>query len=167
MCLCSALSRCFIQVSSAVSTHDGYLESDNSGSLEEVVICDLVQSIPDVLTNSKQDPSQLISVKLVNTRTGTQRLSRTDFFKWIYGPRTLNKICCTQEALKRWFCKPNENCQSKYRGERIQDLLMVQTFNVNGPMNTSVTNSYPVWAKLFDFNSSRTKTNSLHSRSCQ
>lgn len=137
---------CFIQVSSAVSTPRWLSESDNSGSLEESR--NLWFGPEHLMFCNKQDPSQLMSVVSVWEQDWG---SQGQIFKWIYGPRTLNKICCTQEHSKRWFCIYWE--LSEYRERGFQDLLVVQTLIFIGPMNTSVTNSYHSQAKLFDFNS--------------
>lgn len=63
------------------------------------IICDLVRNIPDVFTDSKQKPSQLLSLK-VGSESRTEALEDR-FLTFIYGLWTFDKICCTQQtALK-------------------------------------------------------------------
>ena len=103
----------------------------------------MVQNIPDVLTNSKQDPSQLISVKVVSESGNETHEDRFFFNEFM----DIEQNLLHSGALKRGGSVFIENCQNT--GERgFQDLLMVQTFYVIGPVNTNVTSSYPNLSKI-------------------
>ena len=75
------------------------------------------------------------------------RLSRTDFFLMNLWTQDIEQNLLHSGALKRGGSVFIENCQNT--GERgFQDLLMVQTFYVIGPMNTNVTSSYHSLSKI-------------------